>query len=457
MVSNGNINTSKTTKGEGAATILAIATANPPNCQDQATFPDFIFRITKREDKVELKEKMKRICDRSGIKQRYLHISEEIFKAHPNIYTNGVASYDTRQALMIPDVAKFGAEAALKAIKEWGQPASRITHLVCTTATGIEMPGMDYQLTKLLKLSPHVQRYMYYQQGCYSGAAALRSAKDLAENNPGSRVLVVCSELLSTMFFHGPMENELDHLVGSVIFGDGSASVIIGAHPDLTVERPLFQMESARQMLIPESDGVLGANLREMGATYYITPKVPILVGNNVEANLKESFSHIGISDWNSLFYIVHPGGPAILNKVSEKLGLKEDKLKASFQVLNDYGNMGGPSVIFALNEMRQRALQEGNSTTGDGLEWGVLIGLGPGVTMETIVLRTSGSSEATLEGANGASGGGEGTTAVVRGGVVSDLEIEVVSDPDSVSSGPQQWAARNGGGDGSLVVVVFW
>ncbi|KAM7272065.1 hypothetical protein ACFE04_031279 [Oxalis oulophora] len=388
MASNGNIR-SEPTKGEGAAAILAIATANPTNCQDQASFPDFIFRVTNREDKTELKEKMQRICDRSGIKKRYLHISEEIFKAHPNIYENGAASYDTRQALMLPDVAQLGKEAALKAIKEWGQPISKITHLVCTTATGIEMPGLDYQLTKLLNLSPTVQRYMYYQQGCYSGAAALRSAKDLAENNPGSRVLVVCSELLSTMFFHGPMENELDHLVGNVIFGDGAASVIVGAHPDLSIERPIFQMESARQMLIPDSDGVLGANLREMGATYYITPKVPILVGNNVEANLKDSFSHIGISDWNSLFYIVHPGGPAILNKVTEKLSLKEGKLKASFQVLSDYGNMGGPSVIFAMNEMRQRAFQEGNSTTGDGKQWGVLIGLGPGVTMETIVLRS--------------------------------------------------------------------
>ncbi|XP_071725296.1 chalcone synthase 2-like [Rutidosis leptorrhynchoides] len=389
MASNGDIRAT-TTKGKGAATILAIATANPTNIYEQADFPDFIFRVTEREDKVELKEKIRRICDRSGIKRRYMHVTEEMFKTHPNIYTNGAASYDTRQELLLPAVAQLGKEVALKAIKEWGQPISKITHLVCTTATGIEMPGLDYQLTKLLNLNSNVQRYMYYQQGCYSGAAALRSAKDLAENNPGSRVLVVCSELLTTMFFHGPSETELDHLVGNAIFGDGAASVVIGAHPDLSVERPLFQMESAKQTLIPNSEGVLGANLREMGATYYITPKVPILVGDNIEANLEEAFSHInGIVDWNSLFFIVHPGGPAILNKVKEKLSLKDDKLKASFNVLSDYGNMGGPSVIFALDDMRKRALKEEKPTTGDGLDWGVLVGLGPGVTMETIVLHS--------------------------------------------------------------------
>ncbi|XP_071725292.1 chalcone synthase-like [Rutidosis leptorrhynchoides] len=389
MASNGNNIIATTTKGQGAATILAIATANPPNLYEQADFPEFIFRVTEREDKVELKEKIRRICDRSGIKRRYMHVSEEMFKTHPNIYTNGAASYDTRQELLLPAVAQLGKEVALKAIKEWGQPISKITHLVCTTATGIEMPGLDYQLTKLLNLNSNVQRYMYYQQGCYSGAAALRSAKDLAENNAGSRVLVVCSELLTTMFFHGPSETELDHLVGNAIFGDGAASVIIGAHPDLFIERPLFQMESAKQSLIPNSERVLGANLREMGATYYITPKVPILVGENIEPSLKEAFSDLGISDWNSLFFIVHPGGPAILNKVKEKLSLKDDKLKASFNVLSDYGNMGGPSVIFALDEMRKRALNEEKPTTGDGLEWGVLVGLGPGVTMETIVLHS--------------------------------------------------------------------
>ncbi|XP_071725181.1 stilbene synthase 4-like [Rutidosis leptorrhynchoides] len=388
MASNGLLQ-SETTKGQGAATILAIGTANPPTCYDQATFPDFIFRVTEREDEVKLKEKFQRICDKSGIDKRYVHITEEMLKAHPNLYKTGAPSYNIRQQLLLSDVAELGKEAALKAIKEWDQPISKITHLVCSTATGIEMPGLDYQLSKLLNLNNDVQRYMYYQQGCYSGAAAIRAAKDLAENNPGARVLVVNSELLSTMFFHGPDANELDHLVGDAIFGDGATSVIIGTHPDLAIERPLFQLESAKQVLIPGSEGILGGNLHERGATYYITPKVPIMVGDNIEANLKKAFSHIGISDWNSLFYIVHPGGPAILNKVRDALNLKEDKLRASFQVLKDYGNMGGPSVIFAMDEMRKKALKEGKSTTGDGLQWGVLIGLGPGVTMETIVLRS--------------------------------------------------------------------
>ncbi|KAM7268324.1 hypothetical protein ACFE04_010490 [Oxalis oulophora] len=101
-----------------AATILAIATANPPDVFEQSDFPDYIFCVTNREDKVELKEKIRRICDRSGVQRRYMHVTEQVFKTNPNIYTNGASSYDTRQALLLPAVTLLGKEVPLKAIKE---------------------------------------------------------------------------------------------------------------------------------------------------------------------------------------------------------------------------------------------------------------------------------------------------------------------------------------------------
>ncbi|KAG6737238.1 hypothetical protein POTOM_058751 [Populus tomentosa] len=51
----------KAQRAEGPATILAIGTSTPPNCVDQSTYPDYYFRITNSEHKVELKEKFKRM------------------------------------------------------------------------------------------------------------------------------------------------------------------------------------------------------------------------------------------------------------------------------------------------------------------------------------------------------------------------------------------------------------
>lgn len=38
---------------------------------------------------------------------------------------------------------------------------------------------------------------------------------------------------------------------------------------------------------------------------------------------------------------------------------------------------------------MRKRSAEEGLRTTGEGLEWGVLFGFGPGLTVETVVLHS--------------------------------------------------------------------
>ncbi|CAM8894236.1 unnamed protein product [Rhodiola kirilowii] len=378
----------KAQRADGPATVLAIGTATPANCVLQSDYPDFYFRITNSEHKVELKEKFKRMCEKSMIRKRYMHLNEEILKENPKICEYEAPSLDARQDMVVVEVPKLGKEAATKAIKEWGQPKSKITHVVFCTTSGVDMPGADYQLTKLLGLRPSVKRLMMYQQGCFAGGTVLRLAKDLAENNRGARVLVVCSEI-TAVTFRGPSDTHLDSLVGQALFGDGAAAVIIGSDPDLTVEKPLFEIVSAAQTILPDSDGAIDGHLREVGLTFHLLKDVPGLISKNIEKSLNEAFKPIGISDWNSLFWIAHPGGPAILDQVEIKLGLKDEKLKSTRQVLSEYGNMSSACVLFIMDEMRRKSLEEGKATTGEGLEWGVLFGFGPGLTVETVVLHS--------------------------------------------------------------------
>ncbi|KAA0850140.1 type III polyketide synthase, partial [Enterobacter hormaechei] len=116
---------------------------------------------------------------------------------------------------------------------------------------------------------------------------------------------------------------------------------------------------------------------------------VPGLISKNIEKSLVEAFQQFGISDWNQLFWIAHPGGPAILDQVEAKLNLDPKKLRATRQVLSDYGNMSSACVHFILDEMRKSSHQNGCSTTGEGLDVGVLFGFGPGLTVETVVLKS--------------------------------------------------------------------
>lgn len=375
-------------RADGPASILAIGTANPPNVMYQADYPDFYFRVTKSEDMTDLKHKFKRMCERSMIKKRYMYLTEELLKENPHLCDYHASSLDTRQEILVAEVPRLGKEAAVKALKEWGQPRSKITHVIFCTTSGIDMPGADYQLTKLLGLRPCVRRFMLYQQGCYAGGTVLRMAKDLAENNRGARVLVVCSEI-TVVCFRGPTETHLDSMVGQALFADGASSVIVGSDPDESIERPIFQLVWAAQTILPDSEGAIDGHLREVGLAFHLLKDVPGLISKNIDKALDEAFSPLGISDWNSIFWVAHPGGPAILDQVESKLGLKEDKLSATRHVLSEYGNMSSACVLYILDEVRKRSVKDGMSTTGEGLDWGVLFGFGPGLTVETVVLHS--------------------------------------------------------------------
>ncbi|KAL2230202.1 UNVERIFIED_CONTAM: Chalcone synthase [Sesamum indicum] len=322
------------------------------------------------------------------IERRYMYLTEEILKENSEICSFMGPSLNARQDIVVTEVPKLGMEAAQKAITEWGQPKSKITHLVFCTTSGVDMPGADYQLTKLLGLSSSVKRYMMYEQGCFAGGTVLRVAKDLAENNAGARVLVVCAEI-TAITFRGPSGSHLDNLVGHALFGDGAGAVILGSDPKVGVERPLFQLLSASQTILSDSTGALVGHLREAGLFVNLSPDIPYHISENIENSLIEAFEPLGISDWNSIFWVAHPGGRAILDQIEIKLALKPEKLRSSRHVLSEYGNMSSACVLFVLDEMRKTSIKQGLSSTGEGLEWGVLFGFGPGITVETVVLHS--------------------------------------------------------------------
>ncbi|XP_039143219.1 chalcone synthase 6-4-like [Dioscorea cayenensis subsp. rotundata] len=323
------------------------------------------------------------------IRKRHFFLNEEKLKEHPNLCSfMDHPSLNTRHDIMVEEVPKLGEKAVIKALEEWGRPRSEITHIIFCSTGGVDMPGADYKIIKLLGLSPSTKRVMLYSQGCFAGGTVLRIAKDLAENNENSRVLIVCSEL-TAIFFRGPSDakEDFNNLVGQAISGDGAAAVVIGANPIPAVETPFFEIVSTDQVILPDSDGCIEGHLREVGLMYNLNNQVPNIIGNNIEKIMVKVFSALGISDWNSLFFITHPGGRAILDKIQEKLELKQEKMRAVLHVLGQYGNMSSASVFFVMDEMRKHSIENGLHTAGEGLDYGVLHAMGPGLTVETVVL----------------------------------------------------------------------
>ncbi|KAI5065931.1 hypothetical protein GOP47_0018555 [Adiantum capillus-veneris] len=383
-------------RAEGPASVLGIGTAVPSSVFLQQDYPDFYFDITHSAHKTELKAKFQRMCDRSGISKRHLYLNEDILKANPCLCEPWEPSLDVRHDIVVEEVPKLGKEAATKAIKDWGQPKSKITHLIFCTTSGVNMPGADWALTKLLGLRSNVKRVMLYQQGCFGGVTVLRLAKDLAENTKGARVLAVCSEM-TTMSFRAPSEARADSLVGQALFGDGAAAMIIGSDPIPELERPIYEIQWAESEILPDSDGAIEGHLKEVGLVMHLLKDVPAIISKNISSLLKNIFTKmfnqgsegLGAPSYNEMFWITHPGGPAILDRMEEKLLLKKDKLAATRHILDQYGNMSSATVFFVVDEMRKRSMKQKHSTTGEGHEWGFVLGFGPGLTCEAVVLRS--------------------------------------------------------------------
>ncbi|KAF0897557.1 hypothetical protein E2562_039046 [Oryza meyeriana var. granulata] len=367
--------------------MLPIGTANPPNSLQQDEYADWYFHVTKSDHLANLKEKMKKICRKSGIKKRYFHHSEHTFREHPELVVDHLPSLDVRQDILASAVPELAAAAAARAIAEWGRPASDVTHLVFTTYSGVHMPGADHRLASLLGLRRSVQRTSMYFHGCSASTAAFRIAKDLAENNRGARVLVASAEL-SLILFHAPQESQVDTLVVQTLFGDGAGAVIVGAGggDGVAAERPLFEMVTTAQTVLPNNDNGADSLLCASGMVFRPSFKMPAMLRDNVKQCLVKGIGqHVADAGagWNDMFWAVHPGGRAILDSVEAGLALEPGKLEAGRHVLSEYGNMSGSSLIFVLDELRRR----GDLTLG-GL--GVMLGIGPGISIETMLLRAA-------------------------------------------------------------------
>ncbi|CAN6309880.1 unnamed protein product [Urochloa humidicola] len=181
--------------------------------------------------------------------------------------------------------------------------------------------------------------------------------------------------------FHAPDEAQLGALVIQGLCGDGAGAVVVGADP-VSGERLGFEMVSASQATVPESKGTAEGRLGADGFFFSPSEEMPQLVGEHIERCVADALAPLGtVGSWNDLFWAVHPGGPAILDGVEAALGLDPRKLEASRRVLCEYGNMSGPSIIFVLDELRRQREEMMN-------EMGVMLGIGPGLTVETMALR---------------------------------------------------------------------
>ncbi|CAF1868403.1 type III polyketide synthase A [Brassica napus] len=376
--------TTRRVANPGKATVLALGKAFPSQVVPQEHLVEGFLRDTKCDDPF-IKEKLEHLCKTTTVKTRYTVLSREILDKYPELTTEGSPTIKQRLEIANEAVVEMALEASLGCIKEWGRPVEDITHIVYVSSSEIRLPGGDLYLSAKLGLKNDVNRVMLYFLGCYGGVTGLRVAKDIAENNPGSRVLLTTSET-TILGFRPPNKARPYDLVGAALFGDGAAAVIIGADP-LPSESPFMELHYAVQQFVPGTQTVIDGRLTEEGINFKLGRDLPQKIEENIEEFCKKLMGKAGDDsmEFNDMFWTVHPGGPAILNRLETKLKLGREKLECSRRALVDYGNVSSNTILYVMEYMRDELKKKGDGAQ----EWGLGLAFGPGITFEGLLLRS--------------------------------------------------------------------
>uniref|UniRef100_A0A0D9WXX5 Chalcone synthase n=1 Tax=Leersia perrieri TaxID=77586 RepID=A0A0D9WXX5_9ORYZ len=380
--------TSSMAPNPGKATILALGHAFPQQLVMQDYVVDGFMRNTNCDDP-ELKEKLTRLCKTTTVKTRYVVMSEEILRSYPELAEEGRPTMKQRLDISNKAVTQMATEASLACLRSWRGELSDITHLVYVSSSEARFPGGDLHLARALGLSPDVRRVMLAFTGCSGGVAGLRVAKGLAESCPGSRVLLATSET-TIVGFRPPSPDRPYDLVGVALFGDGAGAAVVGADPTLD-ERPLFELHSALQRFLPDTDKTIDGRLTEEGIKFQLGRELPHIIEANVEAfcrKLMQEHPEAAAITYGDMFWAVHPGGPAILTKMEGRLGLDGGKLRASRSALRDFGNASSNTIIYVLENMVEESRKTRETAEGEDCEWGLILAFGPGITFEGILAR---------------------------------------------------------------------
>lgn len=127
--------------------------------------------------------------------------------------------------------------------------------------------------------------------------------------------------------------------------------------------------------------------LTEEGISFKLERELPQIIEDNIEDFCDKLISISGIKnrEYNKLFWAVHPGGPAILNRLEKKLDLSPEKLSASRRALADYGNASSNTIVYVLEYMLEEKKKD---TKKEDTDWGLILAFGPGITFEGILTK---------------------------------------------------------------------
>lgn len=236
--------------------------------------------------------------------------------------------------------------AAADALQDAGMTGQEITHLVTVSCSGFFAPGVDVKLIDELGLPATVERAHVGFMGCQGALNGLRVARGFGASGPNAKVLLCAVEVCSIHYHYGW---DPERVVANALFADGSAAAV----GTVCENGDGWPVQATGACLIPNSQDAMTWRIRDNGFEMSLSPRVPKLIEEHLRPWLRTWLDGEGLKLEDIQTWAVHPGGPRILSSVAAALELPKEALEVSRGVLQEFGNMSSPTILFILDRLR--------------------------------------------------------------------------------------------------------
>ena len=311
---------------------------------------------------------LERLLTRVGVDGRYLALP---IHAYDDLTTWGKSN----NAWI--DVAEDLAEQSIcRALTRAGLCEADLDAVFFVSVTGVASPSIDARLMNRMNFRPDIKRNPIFGLGCVAGAAGIARASDYVRAFPDQCAVLVSVELCSLTW----QRNDLSvaNLIAAGLFGDGSAAVIVTGS-ERQVPGP--QVVATRSSFYRGTEEVMGWNISEEGFKIVLSPGVPDMVRKHLARDVDAFLADYDLDRSDIDSWIMHTGGPKVLEATAETLELPEGSLDVSWQCLRRVGNLSSASVLLVLEEFMNRRRPPAGS-------YSILAAMGPGFCSELVLLR---------------------------------------------------------------------
>jgi alkylresorcinol/alkylpyrone synthase len=345
--------------------IISTATAFPPHYFLQETVVEALKG--QWQQGLENAAVLERLHSRTGVAGRYFSLPLE---QYPPLDTWGKTN-----DVWIETAERLGEQAIECVLNKAGVDGKQIGALYFVSVTGVSSPSVDARLVNRMGLAPHIKRNPIFGLGCVAGAAGLARAADYVRAYPDQIAVLLSVELCSLTWQRDDFT--VANLIATGLFGDGAAAVLVAGDQ---VKLKGAKILGSACSFYPDTQDVMGWKISEKGFQVVLSPDVPTVVrenlGRDVDAFLaRHEMTRAQVDSW-----IMHPGGPKVLEAVADALGLHDGELQLSWEALQRVGNLSSASVLVVLDQvMTQRRPKPGSRS--------VLAAMGPGFCSEMLLL----------------------------------------------------------------------